>query len=216
MDLLTFLNALVSTATPALPAPELTRAVMPWSWGFVLAALWSLFAMRWANTKLRWSVAALIVLVCLLPEPWSVAYWLALAFQMPSLALQFICVAVIVSPQRVMNSALDRPWFNLVPGIALGWILLLDTLAVWPLSIYSFGFSTLATGVVALAVGVLWVLSTNSRPLTISAVAIAIAVFVGNRLPTGNVWDAVLDPWLWGALHLLWVMAWLRRRAVKP
>jgi hypothetical protein len=30
-----------------------------------------------------------------------------------------------------------------------------------------------------------------------------LAVFVLLRLPTGNLWDALLDPWLWVALHVL-------------
>jgi hypothetical protein len=31
-----------------------------------------------------------------------------------------------------------------------------------------------------------------------------VLLFVLLRLPTGNVWDAVLDPWLWLGLH--WVL----------
>jgi hypothetical protein len=41
--------------------------------------------------------------------------------------------------------------------------------------------------------------------------AVALMVFVLWRLPTGNVWDAVLDPWLWVALHFyLGRRVWLR------
>jgi hypothetical protein len=35
-------------------------------------------------------------------------------------------------------------------------------------------------------------------------------VHVVLRLPTGNVWDALLDPWLWAALQLAWLPRGLR------
>jgi len=31
------------------------------------------------------------------------------------------------------------------------------------------------------------------------------------RLPNGNLWDAVLDPWLWAGLHLVG-LRWLWHR----
>jgi len=44
------------------------------------------------------------------------------------------------------------------------------------------------------------------------------AVFALTRLPSGNLWDALLDPWLWLALHgvllrQLWL--WWRQRQGK-
>jgi hypothetical protein len=36
-------------------------------------------------------------------------------------------------------------------------------------------------------------------------------LFAATRLPTGNLWDAVLDPWLWLALQGVLVRRLLRR-----
>jgi hypothetical protein len=35
-------------------------------------------------------------------------------------------------------------------------------------------------------------------------------LFVATRWPTGNVWDALLDPWLWVAFHLVLLISGLR------
>jgi hypothetical protein len=45
----------------------------------------------------------------------------------------------------------------------------------------------------------------------LSAVAV-LAVYVLLRLPTGNVWDALLDPFVWLALH---VQLWRTWRAAR-
>ena len=37
---------------------------------------------------------------------------------------------------------------------------------------------------------------------------VALALFVLLRLPTGSAFDAVLDPWLWVALHAV-ALRWL-------
>jgi hypothetical protein len=42
-------------------------------------------------------------------------------------------------------------------------------------------------------------------------VPVALLLFAATRLPTGNVWDAVLDPWLFLALHGMVVGRLLRR-----
>jgi len=36
---------------------------------------------------------------------------------------------------------------------------------------------------------------------------VALLLFAGTRLPTGNVWDAVMDPLLWLFLHGAWPCA---------
>jgi hypothetical protein len=37
-------------------------------------------------------------------------------------------------------------------------------------------------------------------------------LFAATRLPTGNVWDAILDPWLWLLLQLVLLRRLLRRK----
>ena len=40
----------------------------------------------------------------------------------------------------------------------------------------------------------------------------ALLLFAVFRLPSGNLWDAVLDPWLWLVLHIVAVRGWVRRK----
>jgi hypothetical protein len=86
-------------------------------------------------------------------------------------------------------------------GIAFGWLLLLDTLNLLHLQVFAWGFSPLA---VALGLCVAWAQPHQSLRWTGWLVML---VYVITRLPTGNVWDALLDPFLWIYLHV-----WLFRR----
>jgi hypothetical protein len=98
--------------------------------------------------------------------------------------------------------------------VLLGWALLLDSLALLPVQLYAWGFSPAAVGLVLLAGLVPWAIGAGKRPLGRSrewVVPVAVLVFVVLRLPTGNVWDAVLDPWLWLVLHVFAARE-LRRR----
>jgi hypothetical protein len=211
MDALTFLHNLVSTANPLLPVPTLMQAVMPWAWAAVLAALWRAMTLRFGNRAIRLGGVVVILAICLLPAPWSPAHWLALAFQMPSLVLVLASVVFIAAPEN----AIERPGLLSVAaaGTVLGWLLLLDTLAMWPVSLYSFGFSALAVGVAALLMCLPWLI--YGRPAALPSVIglLAVALFVFTRLPSGNVWDSVLDPWLWVALQIGLLRAW--RKQVK-
>jgi hypothetical protein len=102
-------------------------------------------------------------------------------------------------------------------GIALGWVLLLDTLAWLPVSVYSWGFSAAACAAVTGVVVIVWAFGAGSTPwdprhnVSFFLVLGAVALFVLTRLPTGNVWDALLDPWLWLALQALAIRAGLQR-----
>ncbi|MGI9133631.1 MAG: hypothetical protein ACR2I0_06765, partial [Rhodoferax sp.] len=105
-------------------------------------------------------------------------------------------------------------------GLVLGWVLLLDTLALLPLagSVYAWGFDANAVAVAALLACLPWLayggVSAGS-PMQWSAL-LALVLFVALRLPSGNVWDALLDPWLWLALHvavLRWIWPGARQQA---
>ncbi len=82
-----------------------------------------------------------------------------------------------------------------------------------PVSLYAWGFSVAALGGVLLVLGVPVVCVEGAGPRTVAesaamvAAAMVLVVFVLWRLPTGNLWDALLDPLLW-----LWLNAWLMRR----
>ena len=83
----------------------------------------------------------------------------------------------------------------LVVAVLLGYGLLLDAFAVLPLQVYRWGFSPLLL-LVLLALSLLpWVLGIRLPGGRVAP--LALLLFALTRLPTGNVWDALLDPWLW-------------------
>ncbi|MBK7004414.1 MAG: hypothetical protein IPH37_04115 [Burkholderiales bacterium] len=91
-----------------------------------------------------------------------------------------------------------------VLGVLLGWALLLDTFALLPVELYAWGFRPMAAAVLLLLCLTPWLLLGWGRSggLGTAVCAVAVMVFVLLRLPSGNVWDALLDPWLWLALHV--------------
>jgi hypothetical protein len=99
--------------------------------------------------------------------------------------------------------------------VLLGYALLLDTFAVLPISLplYVWGFSpALLIGLVVLAL-LPWVVRGGLAAGGVAAnwiVPSALLLFAATRLPTGNLWDALMDPWLWLLLHGLLIRRLLR------
>ena len=184
----------------SLPLPSTTASLVYLyvGWGVILASLAGTFARK----KMLIPAVLLWVglpLVFSAPE-YSPAYWLGLAFQAPSLVSVGLC-AGLVAPQRF---APRRPLAFAALASGLGWILLLDSFAVLPLEFYALGFQAgIAGGIVIL------LLLISFEPITLIA-ASALVVYVTLRLPTGNVWDATLDPLLW-----LWSQWYIVKTAVK-
>lgn len=222
----TWLALLLATDAPALPSPSVMHFWLRLGWGTVLACLGVVAMGRFAPVSARSStwpitVAAALALSAWLPGPYSPAYWLGLAFQAPSVVTALLCAGIL--NERLVPSSLARgpaPAPNrlktafAITGVVLGWALLLDTLAWLPLQLYAWGNSAAAVGLVLVAAAVPWVVL-GGGPQALRArtwvVSIALLVFVAWRLPTGNVWDAVLDPWLWLALHVyLGRRVWMR------
>ena len=206
--------ALMST-TPVLPGAGLLRFALPLMWAVVLAgsvcALGPRLPYRW-----RWVLTMLTAVWALIPGPLSITYWLGLAFQMPSLVTSLIAAGWLVaglSQRRIFKASspgLDR--LGLM-GIVLGWLLLLDTLALLPSSLYGWGFGTAALMLVSVLAVLFWGMAGGSalgfRGLILMAAVLVL--FVVTRLPTGNLWDALLDPWLWVVLQVVWLRRlWLR------
>jgi hypothetical protein len=230
------------SALDVLLSLDLTSPILPgtgalwWarrlSWGLVLGALlitaWNRVDRSQAHWPTRsWPQMLLLVLVCvlcLLPGAWSPAYWLGLAFQMPSLMTLALALHALnqafKSPARdAWSSAFRHPhagaWFNTLPGVAcvltvLGWVLLFDVLAWWPLALYALGFHG-ATFLVLVAGALLpWVLWGRQTHRVWHWVLAVMGVFALTHWPTGNVWSAILDPLLW-----VWVQLWLIYRWFK-
>ena len=141
------------------------------------------------------------------------AYWLGLAFQTPSAVATLLAFSLVARECRATwqvggggrapasASGEPNPWTLIYVGggVVLGWVLLLDTFALFPVSVYAWGFQPAAlVCVLALALGP-WVLAGRAawRGPGLVQVWAALALFGLGRWPSGNVWDALLDPWLW-------------------
>ncbi|OGB43988.1 MAG: hypothetical protein A2461_06615 [Burkholderiales bacterium RIFOXYC2_FULL_59_8] len=86
-------------------------------------------------------------------------------------------------------------------------------LAWWPVSVYAWGFGSGALALACALALLLWVLDgagLAGQRLTLSFAAVLL-VFTLTRLPSGNLWDALLDPWLWLILQASGLLALLRR-----
>lgn len=215
-------------APAALPASSVSAVWMHGGWSVVLAWLgmelsqWIFPAPRGrASAGLglagQWPRAVALVLMvwACVPGPWGIAFWLGLAFQSPSVLTVGLAAAGL---WRRMGGALGwgARWTLAywAAAIALGWVLLLDSFALWPIALYGWGFEPIA--VVALSVAVALPMAIPGTQASTSMgwrlALIVLLLYVMLRLPTGNVWDAVLDPWGWVALQVLAV----RRLVFKP
>lgn len=214
METETFLSALVSMQTPLLPQLFIARLYTALAWGVVLAcaALWLLRQRDVQDTRLLRGLPLFLLIWCLWPGEWSPTFWLRLAFRAPSVTGTLLCawaLAAYYRPVPVRATLPDelRVWAPI--PVILGWVLLLDSFAVWPVSLYAWGFAPLALGALVLLGLLPWLLR-GAWALSV-LVSSALLLYVLLRLPTGNVWDALIDPWLWVVLQLDWLRRKLRR-----
>ncbi len=220
LDLWQILNV---QTMPLLPSAQSLVWARHLLWSLVMAAAGLGLSSRMTGLpRLSRYLPWLLALWAWVPGPWGASYWLGLAFQIPSLSAAFLALSVLLQdPMRRTYTARREPspsqayWsvaWALV-AVVTGLLLLLDTFAVLNFTVYQWGFTPLAFAL-TLAVAMLpWVVSGNqslSQPSVWSLLA-ALAVFLLTRWPTGNVWDAVLDPCLWlvATAHLL-RMPWRR------
>jgi hypothetical protein len=214
MDASLIAKLLTSTEVPLLPNAAVMWLNLYAGWSIVLLSGFLLIAGKLVP-GLRWSLSFLLMMWTLWPGTASPAYWLGLAFQSPSLASLIICLGGILQIERRRQGRSD---FLLEPdlralrmlsalSIILGWLLLLDTMALLPFSIYAWGFGSNGFAVAIAFAALLWV----ALPSLASAVPLLVlTLFALSRLPTGNVWDALLDPWLWLVLQVGWLVSVVR------
>lgn len=233
MDIQVFLSTLLARDEAVLPGLAAMRIALSGGWAIVLgSAAWALT--RPLARRYRLGLLLLVMAWTLLPGPASPAYWLGLAFQAPSWSSALIGLGLLwrarkgvrtIEPGATQTAAPAPRGLGLLvlAGIALGWVLLLDTLACWPVSVYAWGFSPAAAAAVALLATLYWAVvgAADSPRVRLASVwpalpAMVVVLFVATRLPTGNLWDALIDPWLWMALQVAWLVSAARRwRRVK-
>lgn len=190
------------------------------AWAIVLATLvTALLPAAWRrSSRLAGGVLLGAAALMALPGEASPAYWLVLAFQWPSGVLLGCCVLKLGSsrPGAPPITALPAPLAAIIA--AAGLVLYLDAFGLLSLGLYYWGFSPYAAPVMALLAAAGCALAAvlgRARPHALLALG-ALALYSILRLPTGNLWDALLDPLLWGwALFALGVRAvrWLALKA---
>jgi hypothetical protein len=169
------------------------------AWGIVLAALIvALWPRRFALS--RAAVAALtlgLIALQALPGTASATYHLALAFNMPSGLLAGLCLARLYGARAQVAVMPPRLAMLIAAG---GAVLYLDAMGLLSVGIYYWGFGPHAAPVAAvlLTMGAALALALGKARPQAFALLLAMMGFAILRLPTGNIWDALLDPLLWG------------------
>lgn len=220
MVLTTYLPLLSGAVTPQLGLQSIAMHV---GWSLVLGAI-SAFCLRPFPKPLRLVFVALIMLACLIPGEWSPGWWLGLAFQTPSLTMQGIALLYLIRMWRLRNvppvdtvsSAAYARWTNglLLMTSVIGWLYALDTFAAFEIQLYAIGFTPYAVLASLFLAAILKLLSLRSgtvshtqRHSDLATIIVgAMAIHVLTRLPTGNAWDALMDPWLWLSAQAIWLL----------
>ena len=218
MDSSAFLNLLTASDNPVLPASIAMRWALHGVWALVLGTGSLLLTVK-LKRPYRLGLSLMVMAWTLVPGSVSPAYWLGLAFQTPSLTSAAICLVWLWRAWRSRNGQVQDQLRVQAPGrlglvgIAFGWMLLLDTFAWLPVSVYAWGFSSAAVGTMAVLVMLLLIAfastgTNQSRSDRLGSVLIIVVltIFVLTRVPTGNLWDALIDPWLWAGLQACWLV----------
>jgi hypothetical protein len=175
-------------------------------------------ATRWA-----WGLAAATMVFVCIPAPYGLSAYLALAMQSPSLILLvWACIRLVQlwrqdAPFAALTPALAKapelepaqsgswPLGMLLTLLVLGWALVVDTLNLWPAvfnpALYAWGFTSAALWAVLVVAAVLLLIYKATWPLVLMSFAVLL-MYAFFRLPTGNVWDALLDPFVFVILHV--------------
>jgi len=192
------------------------------AWVLVLAAMVACIwppAWRMPRRMLAAIVAASGLLAAL-PGEASSAWHLGLAFQYPSGLLLGLAVAGLLRRWQG-GAAADQP---LLPVRAaallacLGALLYLDAFGLLSHGYYYAGFGPRAAPLAALllAAAGAFAIATGRARAQGAALLGACALFSLARLPSGNLWDAVLDPLLWAWALLTLLVAAVRRLRRAP
>jgi hypothetical protein len=179
----------------------------------VVCALWR-GAVPLARTGVAVILAGALALMAL-PGNLSPAWYLGLAFQYPSGLLVGCCLVRLTERWNgARRSAAMPPSLAGVLAVA-GTLLYLDAIGFLTSGYYYAGFGGILAPVVAVILAGACALAIVRHHARGAAAAVlgAVVLFSVLRLPSGNLWDALLDPLLFGwAIAALLVGALRRRR----
>jgi hypothetical protein len=177
----------------------------------VVCALW-----RGAAPLARTGVAAILagaLALMALPGNLSPAWYLGLAFQYPSGLLVGCCLVRLTERWNgARRSAAMPPSLAGVLAVA-GMLLYLDAVGFLTSGYYYAGFGGVLAPLVAVIIAcacALTIVRNHGRGIA-SAVLGAVVLFSVLRLPSGNLWDALLDPLLFGWAIVALLAGALRR-----
>lgn len=193
------------------------------AWALILAAL---VAGAWPTSwRLPRPALAAIGAACLLlmalPGAASPAWHLGLAFQYPSGLLAALCLVRLHGRWRgAPGGAAGAMPLGLAALVgATGTVLYIDAFGLLARGLYYAGFGPAFAALLAMLLALAClaaVVRGRGRSQACAALG-ALLLFSLARLPTGNLWDALLDPLLWGwallTLGAAALRALLRRRA---
>ena len=205
----------LANMSPVLPSLVLLRIAYPLAWGIVAA--WAVAeCTKKFRRPVRLALVALTLVAAWWPGSWSLPYGLGMAFQLPSWTALLLCLmglyrnlwagelsgpmvaAISADPDAAAQRPAGPDWF-VYAGLLLGLVLLLDTFILLPFALYRWGFSLFALVLVLLVVVGVWAMSNpGSKARDRSGLLLLVlALYIVTRLPSGNVFDALIDPWLW-------------------
>ncbi len=188
-------------------------------WALVLASLvmagWPA-AWRLPRRTFAAILGASSVLMAL-PGEASPAWHLGLAFQYPSGLLLGLCLVKLHARWTGVPAAPMPPAAAAVLAVT-GTFLYLDAAGLLARGYYYAGFGPDAAPALAVLLAgacAIAVLRGQARPQA-CALLVALLLFSLARLPSGNLWDALLDPLLWGWAVVSLCAAGVRRLAARP
>ncbi len=178
-------------------------------WAIVLAtlacALWRRSAPM-SRVALA-AVMAFTLAAMVLPGELSPAWWLGLAFQYPSGLLVGCCLLRLSERWHGIRRSQVMPQALAGVLVVSGTLLYLDAVGFLARGFYYAGFGpgiAPALAIVAALGCVVAIVRGYARGPAASLLG-ALALFALLRLPTGNLWDALIDPllWCWAVFTLL-------------
>jgi len=178
-------------------------------WAIVLAALvLALLGRRAGRLGVLLGVCGAIALGISLPAPWSPSFWLGMAFQYPSLMLVALAGLQLLRMQNPARWAGSAPLLSTLPAATLCVVaaaVYAGAFAFVPYDPYAFGYLRFAGAAGATVLVLLWTRFDRHSGWSCLAVAAAATLHAGTRLPSGNAWDALFDPFLvaWAAFVVL-------------